>query len=84
MSSAPPPALLWHCRRGMRELEQLLEPFVEHHYHNLAALDQRLFFDEILAAHDGDLLQWLLDPASAPPHLAPLLQKITAASRKLR
>lgn len=59
--------LLWHCRRGLLELDLVLERFVSRH---LDALDagQTEVFKELLAYEDNDLLDMVMgraDPVNA-------------------
>ncbi len=49
----------WHCRRGMLELDVLLEHFYDHHYAQLSDHDKRLFVS-LLDCEDQALYQWLL------------------------
>lgn len=52
-------ALLWHCRRGMKELDVILEPFMKDHYMTLPAEEKELFF-KLIEQEDVDLLDWFL------------------------
>ncbi len=54
--------LLWHCRRGLLELDLVLERFVSQH---LDALDasQTEVFRELLAYEDNDLLDMVMGRA---------------------
>jgi len=56
--------LAWHSRRGMRELDLLLLPFVEGCLRDISAEDQVLF-RLLLEEEDQDLYNWLVlrDPA---------------------
>ncbi|MEE9157311.1 MAG: succinate dehydrogenase assembly factor 2 [Gammaproteobacteria bacterium] len=51
--------LLWRCRRGLRELDLILEKFLAQHYADLSLKDKQLF-DEFLDHSDDDLLSWLI------------------------
>ncbi len=51
--------LLWRCRRGLRELDLILEKFLAQHYADLSLEDKQLF-DEFLDHSDDDLLSWLI------------------------
>ena len=51
--------LRWQCRRGMRELDQLLLRFLENEYSN-ASEAQKLAFRELLALPDPELIGYLL------------------------
>lgn len=58
---------LWGCRRGMLELDVMLQNFCNKAYTSLSAEKQQLF-DELLEANDQDLLSWLVgsQPAANP------------------
>jgi antitoxin CptB len=71
-----PRRLLWHCRRGMKELDVLLERFA------LGALpsapaEERKAFAELLELPDPALAAYLLC-GTVPPqaHLAQLVRRI--------
>lgn len=51
--------LRWQCRRGLKELDVLLEPFMEDHYRDLSATDQAVFA-RLMAEEDVDLLAWFM------------------------
>ena len=51
--------LRWQCRRGLKELDVILEPFMEEHYLDLAPDDQALFA-RLIAEEDVDLLAWFM------------------------
>jgi len=68
----------WHCRRGLLELDLILERFNRRH---LAALDaaQRERFKELLAFPDSDLLDLVLARSASPdPRYDPLLALLRA------
>ncbi|MDP6969481.1 MAG: succinate dehydrogenase assembly factor 2 [Gammaproteobacteria bacterium] len=50
---------IWHSRRGMLELDVLLEPFARHELANLEA-DQQLVYIRLLAQQDPDLFAWFM------------------------
>ena len=49
----------WHSRRGMLELDLVLEPFVEQRYSGLSEHQQRLY-RRLLECEDQDLYSWFL------------------------
>ena len=49
----------WQSRRGMLELDLVLEPFVTHRYRQLSERDQGRYRD-LLECEDQDLFAWLL------------------------
>ena len=51
--------LKWRCRRGMLELDLLLQPFVEKVYGQLSG-DEKHTFHELLDLGDQQLLEYLL------------------------
>lgn len=51
--------LSWACRRGMLELDFLLQKFFNSQYLNLSAHDQQLF-EKLLECNDQDLYMWLV------------------------
>lgn len=51
--------LKWRCRRGMLELDLLLQGFLEHGYSTLTA-QGREAFQELLSYPDRDLLEYLM------------------------
>jgi len=71
--------LRWRCRRGMRELDRILEGFLDAGYGALSAAERRRFA-EILEFPDPDLHAYLVGRAEpADPELARLLQSIREA-----
>lgn len=51
--------LYWQCRRGMRELDLLLQGFLKQRYETLDA-DTLACFESLLQYPDAVLLEWLL------------------------
>lgn len=52
----------WHCRRGLLELDLMLQRFVTRHLDGLDA-DQTEVFKELLAYEDNDLLDMVMGRA---------------------
>lgn len=52
----------WHCRRGLLELDLVLQRFVTRHLAVLDA-DQTAVFKELLAYEDNDLLDMVMGRA---------------------
>jgi len=66
----------WRCRRGMKELDVLLERFLERGY---ASLDkqERGVFARLLDQKDPDLLIWLTGREQPPnPVFAALISRM--------
>ena len=51
--------LRWQCRRGMRELDELLQPFLRRHLYSLDD-DEMKIFRRLLACQDQQLLGLLM------------------------
>ncbi|MGH8468276.1 MAG: succinate dehydrogenase assembly factor 2 [Gammaproteobacteria bacterium] len=72
--------LRWRCRRGMRELDIVLERFLDRRYHQLAEADQ-LRFAELLDQADQDILAWLLGTSQpGDPRSLKLIDEIRSTS----
>jgi antitoxin CptB len=56
----------WRCRRGLLELDLVLEAFLEHGYGRLDA-GQRRLFSELLEQPDNDLLDLALGRSEPEP-----------------
>ena len=67
--------LKWRCRRGMLELDEMLNYFVDHHYSNLT-VDDKLVFIQLLDESDQTLWRWFLSIESCPGHYQPLITSI--------
>ncbi len=69
--------LRWHCRRGTRELDVLLENYLDHFYVN-ANSDEQQCFKDLLGLEDSELLRYLISNKVAESEpLADLINKIT-------
>ena len=55
--------LLWRCRRGIREMDILLQQFMEQCYATLSA-DEIKTFDTFLNEADLDILAWIMGRSS--------------------
>lgn len=58
MSDAALARARWRCRRGLLELDLLLQRFVDHHYADLPDTERRAF-EQLLAFPDAELLALL-------------------------
>lgn len=56
--------LQWQCRRGLLELDELLQSFLDRGYDDLDA-GQRQEFDRLMTMPDTELQEYLLGRASA-------------------
>ena len=75
---------LWRCRRGARELDALLHPYVNAYYEGFS-LAQRATLNQLLDCPDPDLLDWFLNRAQPDnPSLAVLVRDIRQFNRRDR
>ncbi|MBL1140563.1 MAG: succinate dehydrogenase assembly factor 2 [Proteobacteria bacterium] len=51
--------LLWHCRRGIREMDILFRDFIDQHYDELSD-DEQQAFSKLLDEADLDILNWIM------------------------
>jgi antitoxin CptB len=70
--------LRWRCRRGTRELDELLSAYLARAYPG-AQPDEQAAFRRLLDAQDADISDWCLGRRVPPdPALGALLERITA------
>ena len=50
--------LRWRCRRGMRELDLILESYLEQHTDDMSDSELRVF-ERFLDSSDMDLYEWV-------------------------
>ncbi len=55
---------VWHSRRGMLELDQLLDPFARGQLPLLDTSQQQVYV-RLLQCQDPDLLEWFMDHTKA-------------------
>jgi len=73
--------LLWRCRRGMKELDVILERFARQQLRE-ASSEQRQTFARFLELPDPELADYLLGHAVPPePELAQLARRIRGCGR---
>lgn len=76
--------LRWQCRRGMLELDLLLETFLENDFPGLSDREKG-DFPRLLALEDPQLHDWLMgEGAPDDPALAALIRKLQATFRGSR
>jgi antitoxin CptB len=51
--------LLWHCRRGIREMDILFREFIDEHYDQLSD-DEKQGLSKLLDEADLDILDWIM------------------------
>ena len=68
--------LRWQCRRGMLELDYVLERYLDTHFDDATAIEQARFRD-LLTTQDPELQVWLLNGGPHPdPNYHPLIHRI--------
>ena len=73
MSAAPPGQLLWRSRRGMKELDVILQGWLQRRY-ALASAEERSLFAQLLELPDPEMAEFLLGQARPrDPALAALI-----------
>ena len=65
----------WQCRRGMRELDELLLGYLERRF-DAVGNTEKAAFQSLLALPDPDLVGYLLQQQSPPPELTVVIQKL--------
>jgi succinate dehydrogenase flavin-adding protein (antitoxin of CptAB toxin-antitoxin module) len=68
----------WRCRRGLLELDLVLQGFIERRLEQLDA-DQLLLFNELLDEPDNDLLDLALGRAEPAPRYRAVVEMLRAA-----
>jgi succinate dehydrogenase / fumarate reductase iron-sulfur subunit/antitoxin CptB len=68
----------WRCRRGLLELDIVLQRFLEQRFDGLEPGERRLF-DELLDAPDNDLLDMTLGRAEPAPRYRAVVEMLRAA-----
>jgi antitoxin CptB len=70
-------SLRWRCRRGMKELDVLLERYVEERFCS-ASSAEREAFRQLLEAQDTALYAYFMGSERPPPQFTALIARITA------
>jgi len=73
--------LLWASRRGMLELDLILQPFTQNHYDSLEESDQ-LRYETLLECEDRNLFLWLMSREQAKDPDTQRIVQIIRDSRK--
>ena len=73
--------LRWQCRRGMRELDVVLERWLETRYAGAGA-GERQAFRRLLDSQDAELIAWLFRrERPADPGVAALVDELASCRR---
>ena len=66
----------WQCRRGMRELDELLSGYIESSYQKISN-EEKKAFNKLLELSDPELVKLLLTPyQSEDPQVNDMIKKI--------
>jgi antitoxin CptB len=72
----------WRCRRGILEVEMILQPFFERHAEVLVT-DRKPLMDQLLLCADTDLMAWFTGGVLPDePALADFVAEILAEQRQ--
>jgi len=67
--------LRWQCRRGMRELDELLTGYLDRRY-DLADAAEKAAFQKLLTLADPELIGYLMQREPPPSDIAIVIQHI--------
>lgn len=70
----------WQCRRGMRELDELLSSYLENKYQETSD-KEKIAFNELLELSDPELVKLLLTPYQSD---APLINEMVSKIKKTK
>lgn len=63
------------CRRGMKELDVLLQGYLERHYANASPEEQWTFL-RLLEREDPDIWAWVVGQTAPPPPFAHVIAEL--------
>lgn len=72
MTPTPFSPLRWRQRRGMKELDVLLERYYGRHYESSSA-EGRARFEQLLEREDPEIWLWIVGPEAPPPEFADVI-----------
>lgn len=68
--------LQWRCRRGLKELDVIMGPFMDEHYRELTP-DDKVLFARLVDCEDMDLFNWFMrQDKPADPELERMIDLI--------
>lgn len=80
-SEAEKRRIRWQCRRGMLELDDLLQGFLNKEF-DMLGTNERADFENLLNCHDNLLLEYLMGrTVPADPDTANVVRKIRATAQ---
>lgn len=69
------PRIRFLCRRGMKELDVLLERFLARHYEQAQASEQQCFL-ALLQCEDPDVWDWIVGQTPPPAEFADVVARL--------
>ena len=73
--------LLWRCRRGIKEMDIILQDFIYNYYDKLDD-ENKMAFSELLNEQDLDILNWIMGKDKASNDKLINIVNIIRMSRK--
>jgi len=70
----------WQCRRGMRELDELLSSYLENKYQETSD-KEKIAFNKLLELSDNELVKLLLTPYQSD---VPLINEMVGKIKKTK
>lgn len=67
--------ILWRCRRGIREMDILLQGYLETHYDGASESEQNSF-EALLDEADLDILSWIMQKTEPDKHYVGIIEII--------
>jgi antitoxin CptB len=68
--------LLWRCRRGTKEMDVLLQKYLDQEYDALSA-EQQALFEQFLEEQDPDIYAWITNAGTPDNHsYLPLIKQL--------
>ena len=61
----PDSSLRWRCRRGIREMDLLLQAFIDKYFESLTA-EEIATFEYLLEQPDPDIMDWIMGRTDPP------------------
>ena len=61
----PDPSLRWRCRRGIREMDLLLQAFIDRYFDYLST-EEIAAFENLLEQPDLDIMDWITGKSDPP------------------
>ena len=68
-------ALQWRQRRGMKELDVLLERYFRRH-HETSSAEQKAAFERLLEHEDPDIWLWVVGQNEVPAEFADVIEQL--------